>query len=205
MKVPNSLRIAALLTAPVLSTLPGCASHRDAWMYFEPPSAPTPLGTYVDEFNQIQEENAEPAKFIVSQHEFEANELVNGRNVGGYRLNEYGEDHVRKIAEQLRNAVEYPVVVERSRTTALADTRFQYPVHFDPELDLKRRAVVVEALKVLGVQDADERVVVAPSFAQPQTSVEAAAAYSYSQYGGGFGRGIGTGGIGGGYGGGGFF
>src|SRR4051812_37532444 len=103
-------------------------------MHFQPPPAPTPLGTHVDEINRLQEDNAEAAKFIIYQHEFDINELVDGQNVGGYRLNEYGEDHVRKIAEQLRHGVMYPVVVERNQMSARPDTRFHYPVHFDPEL-----------------------------------------------------------------------
>lgn len=199
--------LAALLATPLLCALPGCAGHRNAWQFFQPPPAPTPLGSHVDEFNRLQEQNAEAAKFIVYQHEFKLNELVDGQNVGGFHLNEYGEDHVRKIAEQMRSGVMYPVVVERSQTTAWPDTQFHYPVHFDPELDLKRRAVVVQSLSVLGVPDADQRVVVAPSFVQGYESSQAARAYNNSmRYGsGGFGGGFGGGGFGGGFGGGGFF
>src|SRR5690606_12323962 len=77
-------RIAALLAAPLLCAMPGCAGHKNAWRFYQPPPAPTPLGTHVDQFNRIQEENAEAAKFIVYQHEFKLNELVDGQNVGGY-------------------------------------------------------------------------------------------------------------------------
>jgi hypothetical protein len=201
---PKLSGIAALLAAPLLWALPGCAGARNAWMFYSPPPAPTPLGTHVDQANRIQEDNSEAAKFIVYQHEFKLNELVDGQNVGGFRLNEDGEDHVRKIAEQLRHGVMYPVVVERSRSTAWPDTRFEYPVHFDAELDLKRRAVVVQSLTMLGVPDADQRVVVAPAFPQGYTSGEAAAAYNNSLRGGLGGSGGGGFG-GGGFGGGGFF
>jgi hypothetical protein len=94
----------------------------------------------------------------------------------------------------------YPVVVERSQTTARPDTRFHYPVHLDPELDLKRRAVVVEALVMLGIPDADQRVVVAPSFVQSYESGEAAAAYNSAIRGGTVGSGYGFGGYGGSFG-----
>ena len=40
------------------------------------PITPMPLGSVVDEANRMQEENAEPAKFIVYVHEFELNKLL---------------------------------------------------------------------------------------------------------------------------------
>ena len=89
--------------------------------------------------------------------------------MAGIRLNEYGEDHVRKIAENLRNGAMFPVVVERSQTSPRPGTKYKYPVHFNPDLDMKRREVVVRALTRMGIADADTRVVVAPAFAQPLT------------------------------------
>jgi hypothetical protein len=51
------------------------------------------LGKQVDFLNMQQEENAQSSKYVVAAHEFELNKLEEGVNVGGYRLNEYGEDH----------------------------------------------------------------------------------------------------------------
>jgi hypothetical protein len=189
--------------AAALSAAGGCAHRDKAAAYYEPPAPPPMLGAAVDELNRAQEENAEAAKFIIYQHEFQMNEVVDGRNVGGVRLNEYGEDHVKRIADALKQGVPWPVVVERSQTSARPDTEFHYPVHFNPELDLKRREVVVRALVRMGVADAEERVVVAPSFAHPITSEEAERAYyrgtsgrTGAGFGGGFG-GFGAGGFGG--------
>ncbi|MEE2707723.1 MAG: hypothetical protein VX988_11780, partial [Planctomycetota bacterium] len=47
----------------------------------------------------------------------------------------------------------------------------------NPRLDFKRREVVVRALAQMGIPDADQRVVIAPAFAQPYTSREAERAY----------------------------
>jgi hypothetical protein len=150
------------------------------------------LGTEVDMLMQEQEQNAEAFKYIIHVHEFELNEYHLGHNVGGVRLNEYGEDHVKRIAEQLRQGSHYPVVVERNQTSVRPDTQHKYPVHFDPELDLRRREVIVRALTKMGIPDADQRVVVAPSFAQPFTGAEAEAAYRAGFRGsGGFGGGAG--------------
>ncbi|MEQ8789792.1 MAG: hypothetical protein RIC55_26090 [Pirellulaceae bacterium] len=160
------------------------------------------LGADVDQYLEPQEHNAEAAKYIVYQHEFELNEYEDGREVGGYRLNYAGEDHVKQIAYDLRRGSPYQVVVERSRTSVKPGTKHEYPVHLNPELDMKRRLVVVRALTKMGIPNADEIVVVAPSFAQPFTSSEAERAYQRglnqgSQ--GGFGGvgGIGAGGFGG--------
>jgi uncharacterized membrane protein YgcG len=123
------------------------------------------------------------------------------------RLNEAGEDHLMQIALMLRKGAPYPVVIERSNTSVKADTEFRYPVHYNPELDLARRDVVVLALKRLGIEDAEYRVVVADDFAAPLTDSEASNAYRRGIQGfnqGGFGGGFGGGGFGGGFGGGGF-
>jgi hypothetical protein len=154
----------------------------------------------------MQEENAEASKFVIYQHEFELNKEKEGVMVEGIRLNEYGEDHVRRIAENVRNGAPYPVVVERSQTSARAGTKYNYPVHLNPDLDMKRREVVARALTRMGIADADTRVVVAPAFAQPLTGNEAQGAYAtgISGWGGGMG-GMGGGfggGMGGGFGGG---
>jgi hypothetical protein len=163
------------LTATALCAASGCGL-RNAWMHYQRPS-PGMLGVSVDQYNEPQEHNAEAAKYIVYQHEFELNRYEDGDNVGGYRLNEAGEDHIKKISFNLRRGSPYQVVVERSQTTVKPGTQFEYPIHQDPELDSKRRQVVVRALTKMGIPNADEIVVVAPSFAQPYTSAEAEASY----------------------------
>ena len=179
----------------------GCACN-DATCYYAPPPPPEVLGSKVDELMQMQEENAEASKYIVYQHEFKLNEHDRGQP--GFRLNEYGEDHVKRIAEMLKRGVGFPVVIERSQTSPRLETEHEYPVHFNPELDLNRRAVVVASLERMGVEDADHRVVVAPSSAQYATSAEAEQAYQIGMSRGGVG-GFGGGGFGGGgFGGGGF-
>jgi hypothetical protein len=67
----------------------------------------------------------------------------------------------------------------------------------NPELDMRRREVVVRALDKMGIPDADTRVVIAPAFAEPLTSSEAQAAFFQGMgagFGGGFGGGFGIGG-----------
>lgn len=155
-----------------------------------------------------QEENAEPAKFIIYSHEFELNRPGPDGRARGWRLNEYGEDHLKQIASSLKQGVDFPVVVERSQTSTRTGSEHQYPVHFDQELDQRRRKVVVAALELLGVVPADPLVVISPSFAEGLSGAEAARAYSrgYNSSGGGGAGGGGAGGgggVGGGVGGGG--
>ncbi len=182
----------------------GCQAQRQADMLYQAPTPPQMLGYQVDTINQRQEENAEASKYVMYQHEFQPNEYdeTTGRESGGLRLNEAGEDHLMQIALMLRKGSPYPVVIERSNTSVKADTEFRYPVHYNPELDLARRDVVVAALKRMGIEDAEYRVVVADDFAAPLTDSEASNAYR-TGINGGFG-GFGGGGFGGGFGGGGF-
>ncbi|MCH5374665.1 MAG: hypothetical protein JJ992_11875 [Planctomycetes bacterium] len=140
-------RIAAIL-ALILLTSSGCGS----WKQFRrQPEAP--LGTISDDIWQRQEHNAEASDFVIYQHEFKLDEI---------RLNRAGEDHVKEIADRLLDGQDFPVVVERSMTTPREDSEYKYPVNPNPELDMTRCEVVVRALVALGVNDADERVVVAP-------------------------------------------
>ena len=163
----------------------GCGHHR--FFNTEPP-----LGSISDEVWKTQEHNAEASDFVLYQHEFKLNEV---------RLNTAGEDHVKQIADRLANGDNFPVVIERSNTAARPDTEYKLPVHPNPELDMQRRKLIVSALARLGVPDADERVVVAPAFAEGFQSQEAMSAYGrgFMMQGGGGGFG------GGGGGGGGFF
>ncbi len=164
----------------------GCAPHRN--FHTEPP-----LGAISDDVWRTQEHNAEASDFVLYQHEFKLNEV---------RLNNAGEDHVKQIADRIANGDNFPVVIQRSDTTVRPDTEYKLPVHPNPELDMQRRNLIATALTRLGVPDADERVVVAPAFAEGFQSQEAIRAYGrgFSQQGGG---GFGGGGFGGG--GGGFF
>lgn len=151
-----------------------------------------PLGTLSDPMWQVQEDNAEPSKFVVYQHEWQLNTT---------RLNTDGEDHVRQIAARLSAGQNFPVLVERSRTSPRETTEYKYPVHVNPELDMKRREVIVQALTSMGVSDASQRTIVSPALTRGFTDAEAERAYmrsmyNFNSYGGGFGGG-GFGGFGG--------
>jgi len=151
----------------------GCFGSRSAYMRPQPPA---PLGSLSDPLWQRQESNAEASDFVVHQHEFKLNEV---------RLNSAGQDHLKQIAGRWRTGQEFPVVVERSDTSRKEGTRFGYPVHTNPDLDMRRRQLVVRSLEALGVDDADERVVVAHAYAPGLQAGEAE---------GGYQRGLGSGG-----------
>ena len=188
---PRTLR----LTCLGLLTAVGCATRHP--LAVQPP---LPLGSEVDQIMLLQENNAEAAKFTIYMHEFELNGTTRDGRARGWRLNESGEDHLKQIAAGLKQGVEFPVVVERSQTSPKAGTEHQYPVHYDEELDQKRRTIVVAALERMGVVDAEQRVLVAPSFAEGLKGAEAVRAYNRSFNGsGGGGGGGGNGGGGGGF------
>ncbi len=157
--------------------------------------SPAPLGAEIDQMMQQQEHNAEAAKFVLYMHEFELNRVDEQDVEHGWRLNDDGEDHLKQIAVSIKNGIDFPVVLERSRTSAKPDTDYQYPVHLNEELDAKRRMIVVAALERMGVPDADSRVVVSPAFSEGYTSQEAHRAYNRGIMGNGFG-GFGGGGFG---------
>ncbi|MEO8493461.1 MAG: hypothetical protein ABI614_00210 [Planctomycetota bacterium] len=185
----NKTFSALILSVTSFSVSVGCGNHH----FFR---TEAPLGSISDDVWRAQEHNAEASDFVLYQHEFKLNEV---------RLNTAGEDHVKQIAERISNGDNFPVVIERSNTTARLDTDYKFPVHPNPELDMQRRKLIVNALVRLGVPDADERVVVAPAFAEGFQSQEAMSAYGrgFSLQGGQGGGGFGGGG--GGFGGGGFF
>jgi len=194
----RKISAAALLAGCGLSV--GCHEHGVA---VRPPQ---PLGTRINEIFQTQEENAEAAKYVIYMHEFELNEPPRAGRARGWRLNDYGEDHVKQIAVNIKRGDAYPIVVERNQTSAKQDTEYKYPVHFNEELDRQRRDVVVAALEALGVPDAQALVVVAPAAAEGYSGVEAARTYQQGLNQQGFGGSFGGGGFGGGFGGfGGFF
>lgn len=77
------------------------------------------------------------------------------------------------------------------------NTKYKYPVHPNPELDMQRRELIVHALTAFGVPDAEQRVVVAPAVATGDKATNAASNYVQGYSGGGLGGGMG-GGLGGG-------
>jgi hypothetical protein len=182
----------AALAATTLCCL-GCGPWKQLHRQPEPP-----LGTISDNIWQIQEHSAEASDFVFYQHEFKLNQA---------RLNWAGEDHLKQVAERLLAGQSFQVLVERSVTSPRENTKYKFPVHPNPELDMQRRQVIVHALVTLGVTDADERVVVAPALTPGYKAQEAAGAYMQGMGGmGGMGGGMGgMGGGMGGMGGGGFF
>lgn len=188
----------ALCLLVVAVAAPGCSSYYGAGRFLAMPESPAPQGTFSDPIWQAQEENAEPSKFVIYQHEWELNKT---------RLNWAGEDHVKQIAARLHAGQNFPVLIERSDTTKLDHTEFKYPVHLNPDLDMQRRAVIVQALTAMGVPDAEQRVIVGMALTRGFADGEAERAYYRSFYfnnytNGNFGGGFG--GFGGGIGGFGF-
>ncbi|MBS0265041.1 MAG: hypothetical protein JSS02_24130 [Planctomycetes bacterium] len=182
----------------VASIVSGCHGRRVREAYVSPQPLP-PLGSVIDQVNQVQETNAEHSDFVIYQHEFE---------MDTDRLNLAGKDHVKQIAARLPQLMEPDpvdgldtprlILIERSNTTVVDGTEFEYPVHPNPELDMQRREVIVRALVAMGIRDAEDRVVISNALTPGQKASEAERSY-YMGLGGGFGMG-GYGGYGGGFG-----
>lgn len=197
MTVSPWVRSAVLAAASTLTT--GCTG-------FWSQANLTPHGSISRSIWNDQENRAEASKLVVHEHEFQPRST---------RLNWAGEDHLKQIAAVLNSQVgaDYPVIVERT-VQAPSPGKHQHPVGVDPELDNRRRSVVVAALTHMGVVNAEQIVVVAPAFATPLIGPETEAVYgsgfagnrSSGAFGGGFGGfgGFGGGGGAGGFGGGGF-
>ena len=155
-----------LLLAFLVVTAAGCQQH--------PPSTnfdrPFPLGAVTDVFWETQQTNAEAADFIFFDHEFKGKtaELAPG-----------AKRHLESVALRLPH-VPFPVVIEQS-----AHNR-------RPALDAARRQVIVEHLVRMGIPDVENRVVIAPAFAEGFSAIEGEQAY-YSLFDGDFGSGGGTG------------
>ena len=137
-----------------LLLLAGCSGRRNQT---RSPGAdrPFPLGEVTDAHWETQETNAQAAKFIFHDHEF-VGETAD--------LAPSAKKHLMQVALRLEH-VPFPVVIEES----------EYNRH--PELDQKRRHTVVEQLGRLGVENAEERVIVANSFAEGFTGIEGESAY----------------------------
>ncbi len=153
-----------------------------------------PLGAMSDCVWAHQEANAQRSDFVVYENEF---------GVDSEFLNTAGEDHVRQIAARLASGQNAQVLVERSMSSARADTKYQFRVHPNAELDLRRREIVVGSLAAMGICDAEARVLVAPSLApkyrygesptiEPRTSPNAG--FGGFTLGAGYGTGYGGGG-----------
>jgi hypothetical protein len=183
-------------TALALSMVGGAGCHRcirkcDYMGDF----TPQPLGTISDPVWQKQEHNAEASDFVIHEHEFTANTA---------RLNAAAEQHVKQIAMRFtqRPDLPYPIIIEPSSMSQRPGDKYGFAVHNDPALDLNRRQVVVAALQAMGVNDAEQKVVVSPALTPGFQEFEASRAYgqgfsgSNSQNGtGGFGFGGGGGGV----------
>lgn len=160
-------RLATLLYAAICLGALGATGCEGWKQYYRSPSS-LPLGTASDPVWQNQERNAEMSDFVVYEHEFQLD--TEWLNLGG-------EDHVKQIAARLQGGQEATVLVERSMSSPAPGTKFQYPVNPNPELDARRRDIIVRSLAAMGIQDADQRVVVAPALTPGITGNEAEANY----------------------------
>lgn len=161
---------------PKIATLPAIAlaamlvsgCHHKEHHAQIPYDAVAPLGTISDDIWQKQEENGEASDFVIYESEF----------VGATaKLNAAGEDHVKQIAVRMVSTP-FPVIVEPSSMSVNQSDEYKYPVNGNDDLDMHRRNVIVKILTAMNVQDADERVVVAPALAPGFEGFEAYRAYT---------------------------
>ncbi len=184
-----------LLAGATVTCTTGCQTWRVAKDGYQTPGPVRGLGTINDQIFQLHEENSEASEFIVYDHEFNLHTAV---------LNTAGRDHVKQIAARCQQGQPFQVLVERSMNTVRESSKYKYPVNPNPALDMRRREVVVYALNAMGVENAEQIVVVAPAPNEGLDAQEASQAQQRLGFGGfgglgGFGRGFG--GFGGGFGG----
>ncbi len=157
--------------AAVLGALAGASGchHYGGGPEYDPPF---PLGQVSDSFWETQQTNAEAADFIFYDHDFSGDSAT---------LTPGATRKLEAVALRLEHAP-FPVVVEES------------PHRGRPELDQKRRQVVVEQLARLNVDPEflEGRVTVAPAFPWGITAIEAERGY-YQSLSGNFAGGAGTG------------
>ncbi len=158
-------RVMAAVFCVAAFPLAGCRSTKEHYVA----APPAPLGSLSDSIWQSQEMAAEASDFVVYQNEFERD---------AEWLNTAGEDHVKSIAARLAAGDDAMVVVERGMLSPRDDTEHGYPVHPNPELDMRRREIVVRCLAAMSIEDAEDRVMVAPAIAQGFTGSEASATYA---------------------------
>jgi hypothetical protein len=192
MPILKRARLMPVATCGLLALLTvGCCKDKCAYMQ---PLHPAPLGTISDQVWRAQETNAEASDFVIHEHEFSGNTS---------RLNSAGESHVRQVAARM-DETPFPVIIELSSMSRRDGTKHGYPVHGDPELDKRRRELIVHTLTALGAQDVDNRVIVGPALTPGFEQSEGETAYyrgiNAGRNGGGGGRGGFGGGGGGGFG-----
>ena len=181
---PKIASLPAIVLAALLVS--GCQHKQNQAQI--PYDAAAPLGTISDDIWQKQEENGEASDFVIHESEFVGTTA---------KLNAAGEDHIKQIAARMISTP-FPVVVEPSSMSVNQSDEYKYAVNGNDDLDMHRRNVIVKMLQAMNVQDADERVVVAPAFTPGFEGFEA-----YRAYTNGFSNRGGRGGLGGGGGGGG--
>lgn len=178
----HSRLIRALGVLAAVLSVAGCHDHSYPPLFYQEPPPPVTLGTHVDAPFQIQERNAEASKYVIYQHEFRLNQGEIGGAPDSVRLNEDGQDHLRQIAAGLRRGWPHSVIVERSRTSKNARSRYGYRVNHNAQLDNHRRLYVVHALAAMGIENASALVLVAPAYAEGITAREAERAYRRGMY-----------------------
>jgi hypothetical protein len=172
-----------ILTSLSLATLVGCHHGDDCFSwgrhrksYPGPPAdRPFPVGQVTDAHWETQQTNAEAADFLFYDHEFRYDTKS---RVDTAELAPGGKKHLMQVALRLEH-VPFPVVIEQS------------PNNSRPELDQARRQMIIEQLARLGVENVEERVVVANAFPEGYTGMEAENAYYNvlsNSFGGGAGR-----------------
>jgi hypothetical protein len=131
--------------ALVLIVLAGCIGRQgrfalDNCSRIPPGAIPAPNGTWTQAWQHAQASKAEADDFVVYKHEW---------FLGGDQLGPYGQYHIDQMAKRLPQ-VPFPVLIQAEP---------------DPQLNEVRRQVVVQALAMAGIPDADARVVI--GFPQP--------------------------------------
>ena len=135
----------------------GIRGRMTGWLHRPSNAIPDtfPLGKVSEAWYYEMETNAEAVDFVMHDLDFvgQTTELTSD-----------GKDHLLEIAARMR-AQPFPVIVER------------FPNNSDPELDLARRNLVAQVLTDFGNPDAQQRVIVAPSYTPGYTSRQAQATY----------------------------
>jgi hypothetical protein len=146
-----------ILSSLALAALTGCHhAARNGGSYAGPGAdRPFPVGQVTDSFWETQQANAEAADFIFYDHEFRGNTE---------QLSPGAKKHLEQVALRLEH-VPFPVVIEQSMHNAA------------PELDQRRRQMIVEQLARMGALNVEERVIVANAFPEGYTGIESESSY----------------------------
>ena len=140
-----------LLTGLAILGTAGCGHHSQN-VLCEDPTVPLthPLGAVSYAHYAVMEENGEAADFVVSSGEFEPNSTD---------LTAAGRDHVLEIGARM-GGTPYPVLIEPGD---------------NPELDARRRDLVVRVLSDLGNVDTETRTVISRPYSDGMPGSEAVA------------------------------